>query len=131
MDQQRLEAIIEGIVSQDSRYDVGAYYFLQEALEASLKRRQLEKHVAPSEHIGGPELLDGIRLFALEQFGPMTMTVFNEWGVKRCEDFGEIVYNLIEAGVLGKSEGEGKADFAATYHFKVAFENPFLPKKAR
>ena len=48
-------------------------------------------------HVSGQELLDGIRRFALNQFGPMVVTVFEEWGVHNCRDFGEIVFNMVES----------------------------------
>jgi uncharacterized repeat protein (TIGR04138 family) len=125
----KLEQIVDGIVESDARYKPAAYFFLQEALEATMKAHQLKMQLSANEHISGQDLLQGIREYALEQFGPMTTAVFSDWGISKCEDFGEIVYNLIEAGVLGKTDEESKADFRACYDFKTAFEKPFLPTK--
>jgi uncharacterized repeat protein (TIGR04138 family) len=61
----------------------------------------------------------------------MTLTVFEEWGIRQCSDFGEIVFNLIEAGVLSKTEKDSRADFAEGYDFEEAFRKPFLPKRKR
>jgi uncharacterized repeat protein (TIGR04138 family) len=79
-------------------------------------------------HVTGQELLEGIRDLALNQFGPLAKTVFDHWGVKRCEDFGEIVFNMVEVGLLGKTEKDSRADFAGGYDFDEAFVKPFLPK---
>ena len=81
-------------------------------------------------HVTGQQLLAGIRQHALAQFGPMAATVLNEWGVHRCEDFGEIVFNLVENGVLAKTEQDSRADFQGGYDFDEAFRKPFLPGNA-
>lgn len=75
----------------------------------------------------GAELLDGLRVFALDQYGPLTKTVLNSWGIKRCTDFGEIVFNLIEYNVFSKTENDRREDFVDLYSFDDAFVKPFLP----
>ncbi len=89
--------------------------------------RRLDK----PRHVSGQELLDGLREFALEEFGPMAQTVLGGWGVRRTEDFGEIVFNLVEAGLLGKTDQDSRADFANGYDFDDAFRNPFRPSAQR
>jgi uncharacterized repeat protein (TIGR04138 family) len=79
-------------------------------------------------HVSGQELLAGIRAYALDQFGPMAMTVFEEWGVHNCADFGEIVFNMVEVSLLAKTEQDDRADFEGGYGFEDAFRKPFLPK---
>ena len=120
-------AIIRAIREEDARYSVSAYYFLRQALDYSLKRIDQEEHNDVSRHISGPELLEGIRLFALEQFGPMSLYLLNNWGVKNCKDFGNIVFNLVESQVLGKTENDSPEDFMHGYDFKSAFSSPFAP----
>jgi uncharacterized repeat protein (TIGR04138 family) len=80
-----------------------------------------------SRHVSGQELLEGIRQFALAQFGPMTMSVFAEWGIHSGADFGEIVFNLVESKLLSKTETDSQADFQNGYDFFEAFRRPFLP----
>ena len=58
----------------------------------------------------------------------MAKTVLNSWGVQRCEDFGELVFNLVNKGVLGKTEEDRKEDFAGGYDFEAAFRRPFRPR---
>ena len=80
-------------------------------------------------HVTGQELLGGIRDYALGQFGPMTMTVFEEWGVRSCADFGEIVFNMVEHSLLAKTERDSREDFKDGYDFADAFRKPFLPQR--
>jgi uncharacterized repeat protein (TIGR04138 family) len=57
----------------------------------------------------------------------MTMTVLEEWGVRNCRDFGEIVFNMVEIGLLAKTEKDTREDFDGGYEFEEAFRKPFLP----
>lgn len=122
--------LVEGIRAKDPRYDREAYFFVREALDFT--SRMLEKPAdGPERHISGQELLEGIRRFALEQFGPLALTVLTDWGITRTEDFGELVFNLVEAGSLGKTDQDSREDFAAGYDFASAFEKPFLPRSLK
>lgn len=118
---------LEEIVSQDLRYDRDAYHFLREALEFTVKQRKKARET--SDHVTGQQLLEGIRQYALKEFGPMTPTVFEYWGVRRCEDFGEMVYNFIRAGIFGKTDTDSIEDFHGSYTFHEAFVLPYLPEK--
>src|SRR5262249_29313470 len=80
-------------------------------------------------HVTGPELLDGVRQYALKEFGPMVMTVFDSWGIRSCEDIGHMVFNLIAAGGFGKTEQDSIEDFKNVYDFEEAFVRPFAPAK--
>ena len=73
------------------------------------------------------QLLQGIRDLAITQFGPMTVTVFEEWGIRGCAGFGDIVFNLVEVGFLGTTDTDSRADFQDGYDFFEAFRRPFLP----
>lgn len=114
------------IQAKDKRYQRDAYAFVREALEFTQKSIHKENQRG-GKHISGQQLLAGIREFALQQFGPMTKTVFEEWGVTRCEDFGEIVFNMIEVDWFAKTSKDSRADFAGGYTFDEAFLKPFLP----
>ncbi len=107
---------VEQIVEVDPRYKPDAYEFVMQALwftQRKLKRRG---------HVTGRELLDGIREFGPDQYGPMTKTVFNHWGVMTTDDFGEIVFNMLESGLMGKSESDSRDDFKGVYDFNEAFD---------
>lgn len=116
------------VLEKDPRYNREAYLFIREALEFT--QRNVRKNSGDNtNHITGRELLDGIREFALKQYGPMTSLVLEEWGVRRCEDFGEIVFNMVEHKILSKTENDSREDFKGGYDFMDAFRTPFLPKR--
>lgn len=126
MQEVTFEETLEQILAKDPRYQRDAYLFLREALDYTQKLVGKENG-GKVRHVTGQELLDGIRQFALEQFGPMTLTVFEEWGVRKGSDFGEIVFNMLEIGLLAKTEKDDRADFEGGYDFADAFRKPFLP----
>ncbi|MFM1852001.1 MAG: hypothetical protein RIS54_1685 [Verrucomicrobiota bacterium] len=122
--------IIDLIYKEDRRYAKKAYDFVRQGLDHTVKeiRKQDPKRAGRSFHVSGPELLEGMRVYALEQFGPMARTVLEEWGIKRCHDFGAIVFNLIEYNVFSKTDQDRVEDFSEVYTFEDAFTQPFLPK---
>jgi uncharacterized repeat protein (TIGR04138 family) len=119
---------LDSIVTSDPRYQRDAYVFLRDALDFTTKQQKKTKGVSV-RHVTGPELLDGVRRYALKEFGPMVMTVFDNWGIRSCEDIGNIVFNLIGAGVFGKTEEDSIEHFKNVYDFKEAFVKPFAPEK--
>ena len=119
---------LDSIVASDRRYQRDAYVFLRDALDFTTKQQKKIKGVAV-RHVAGPELLDGVRQYALKEFGPMVLTVFNNWGIHSTEDIGHMVFNLIGAGIFGKTEEDSIEDFKNVYDFKEAFDKPFAPEK--
>lgn len=115
------------ILREDRRYDPEAYHFIREALDDTMRMMDKPREGA-ARHVSGQELLEGIRRFALDQFGPMALTVLHTWGVHGTEDFGHLVFNLVDKGVLGKTENDRPEDFANGYDFEDAFRAPFRPK---
>jgi uncharacterized repeat protein (TIGR04138 family) len=92
------EAAVELIRAKDPRYHREAYQFVRDALDHT--QQSLGKDSSnPIRHVTGQQLLQGIRDYALIQFGPMAMTVLAEWGIHGCQDFGEIVFNMVESRV--------------------------------
>jgi uncharacterized repeat protein (TIGR04138 family) len=125
--------IVGLICKEDARFERHAYTFLRQALDHTVKelKRKNPERTGKSLHVSGSELLQGIRLYALDQFGPLTKTVLNKWGIQRCTDFGDIVFNLIEYNVFSKTESDRREDFADIYDFDEAFVKPFAPVSAR
>jgi uncharacterized repeat protein (TIGR04138 family) len=119
---------LESVVANDPRYQREGYIFLRDALDFTTKQQKKIKGVSV-RHVTGPELLDGVRRYALKEFGPMVMTVFDSWGIRSCEDIGHMVFNLIGAGVFGKTEEDSIKDFKNVYDFDEAFVKPFAPAK--
>lgn len=125
--------IVGLICKEDPRFDRKAYNFVRQALDHTVKevkRRQPER-TGKSQHVTGAELLNGIRDYALDQYGPLAKTVLTSWGIKRCPDFGDIVFNLIEYNVFSKTESDRREDFAELYSFDDAFVKPFQPAGSR
>ena len=84
-----------------------------------------------SAHVTGAELLEGIRQFALEQFGLMTRTVFRRWGIFSTDDFGRIVFELIDRGELRKTERDQLSDFFSVYEFEDVFDREYRVDTAK
>ncbi len=126
MHEVTFEEALEQLQAKDHRYHRDAYLFVRDALDHTQKSIVRENR-GKMRHISGQELLSGIREFALQQFGPMAMMVFGEWGVRSCQDFGEIVFNMVEAGLLAKTDKDTRDDFKDGYGFEEAFRKPFLP----
>jgi uncharacterized repeat protein (TIGR04138 family) len=112
------------IVQKDPRYTYEAYEFVFAGLEHTLERLGRQGGDKPTEeagkHVTGPELLDGIRDLALREFGLMARTVFRQWGVNCTGDFGEIVFNLIDAQLMSKTDEDSRADFRDVYDLDKA-----------
>ena len=125
--------IVTLICKEDPRFDRKAYDFVRQGLDHTVKELRKKETVRAdkSRHVSGPELLDGLRAYALEQYGPLAKTVLNAWGVNRCRDFGDIVFNLIEYNVFSKTENDRREDFADMFSFDEAFVKPFRPVKHR
>jgi uncharacterized repeat protein (TIGR04138 family) len=125
--------IVDLICREDPRFDRRAYTFLRQALDHTVKelRKRHPERTSRSQHVSGAELLAGIRDFALEQYGPLTKTVLNSWGLTRCSDFGDLVFNLIDYNVFSKTDSDRREDFAEIYDFEEAFVKPFVPAKSR
>ena len=126
--------IVSLICKEDIRFDRKAYDFVRLGLDHTVKeiRKKDAGRSGKSRHVTGPELLDGLRAYALEQFGPLTKTVLNSWGVCRCQDFGDIVFNLIEYNAFSKTDSDRREDFDDVFDFDCAFREEFrivVPEK--
>jgi len=126
MQEINLDEALDLIRARDSRYEREAYFFVREALDHTQKHLGHDRRGAVA-HVTGQQLLEGIRDFALTQFGPMTMLVLEEWGIRNCRDFGEIVFNMVDIGLLSKTDTDTRVDFDSGYEFYEAFRKPFLP----
>lgn len=110
---------IETVIQKNHQYKFEAYSFVMAALHHTVSK------LPKSRHISGSELLHGIRNYAQEQFGPMARTVLNYWGVRKTEDFGQIVFALVEVGILRKQPDDTLEDFKDVYDFKEVFDKGY------
>lgn len=104
-------------------YPPEAYAFLQEGLSYTSSRLAEEETLEPTDgrHVTGQELCIGLRDFAIEQYGLLARTVLECWGIRRTEDFGRIVFSMVEAGLMRKTDEDCLEDFQFVYDFEEAF----------
>jgi uncharacterized repeat protein (TIGR04138 family) len=114
-------ANVRAVAEKAGKYDLHAYLFVFEALEYTLKQAGKRRHVT------GRELLEGIRAFSLINFGRMGRTVFNQWGISETADFGRIVFSLVDAGLMSKTETDSLDDFTGGFDFEEVFERNYVP----
>ena len=116
-DKRSFAQVVEEVCSEDKRYKPDSYEFIMQALHFTQKKLKRQSHIS------GKELLEGVREFAIEQYGPMAKTVLGHWGITRTEDFGNIVFNLVVKNVLSKNEQDRPEDFKDVFDFEVVFGN--------
>jgi uncharacterized repeat protein (TIGR04138 family) len=118
---------IKDIIKKDPRYSLQAYQFVFEALDYTTNMLGKNQHKTTDQdrHVTGKQLMEGVRKYALKQFGFMALTVFEQWGIHQDADFGNIVFNLVESGLMGKTETDSPDDFKNTYDLKKVFEEGF------
>ena len=119
MDTDSFQEVIDLIYQKDSRYKIDAYSFIMEALAYTQKKFRSPKHVT------GDELLEGVKELLLHKFGSMTIRVLEHWGINQTEDFGNIVFNLVENRVLSKTEDDTLEHFRNRYNFQEVFDHGY------
>ncbi len=113
---EQFSTIVDDICEHDMRYQQGAYAFVMESLSYTQKKYKASKHVS------GEEILEGIKELLMKKFGPMTMPVLKNWGIKSTVDFGNIIFNLVDNEILSKT----KEDDIQTFHDGYDFDDVFL-----
>ncbi len=116
---QEFYTLIDQICDVDPRYKSDAYEFLMEALAFTQRRFKRCKHVS------GEELLEGITQLLMQKFGPLTLLVLNHWGIKCTEDFGNIVFNLVDNKILSKDSEDNIDSFQNGYDFNEVFDRGY------
>jgi uncharacterized repeat protein (TIGR04138 family) len=124
---------LEDVVKKHPRYAYEAYEFMFHALNFTQKMLGREPPeegadpgaAGPQHHVSGQELLEGIRVLALREFGLLARTVFHLWGIDRTDDFGEIVFNLVEAELMSKTSEDNRDDFRGVYDLDEALVHGF------
>ena len=123
---QSLEDIVDAIVAKYPEYAPDAYFFMTQALDASVKRFRKPDS---DPHLSAEELYLGFCATALEEYGPMALLVLEHWGIESSKDVGELVYNLIEFGVFGRRSGDYREQFRSLPPLRKLLDEPFVPKK--
>jgi len=117
------------ILAKAGPYPLAAYSFVQEGLRFTVRRVHEDRAQDPglggmgaSEHVSGQQLCVGLRDYAIEQYGMLARAVLEHWHVRRTDDFGRMVFALIEAGAMSKTPQDTPEDFAGVYDFDEAFD---------
>ena len=111
---------IEKIAWEAGRYSPAAFKFVYEGLGYTVQNIADEPR-----HVSGQTLCEGLRRMAIEKYGRLALLVLNSWGIRTTRDFGEIVFNLVEAGLLSRTDNDTREDFTDVYDFEQAFEREF------
>ena len=107
--------------SRRRAYHSNAYQFVFAALRHAQESLGRDRTDQSTGHVSGRELLHGVRDLASQHFGLLAIVVFAEWGIHGTEDFGKIVFELIEAGEMRKTDDDHLEDFVDVYDFHKAF----------
>jgi len=122
--QEPREKSLSEVVESVGVYPMEAFHFVQQGLAFSVD--QIHAGNVPAEpeqrHISGQQLCEGLRQFALTKWGMLARTVLTRWQITSTMDFGRIVFALIDAGHMQKTDRDRIEDFRNVYDFKSAFE---------
>jgi uncharacterized repeat protein (TIGR04138 family) len=127
MDETKFREAVRKIVKDDPRYAVEAYEFVSKAVVFTMLTLGRDK--TPDHHISGQELLDGFKRYAIQEFGPMAGEIMKSWGFSNSLDVGNVVFNLVNRKLLGKTENDSISDFKSGFDFEKAFSEPFKTEK--
>lgn len=115
---------VDSLTIETSEYPIDAFAFVQEGLRHTVEslERNSDHLDAPNRHVSGRELCIGLRDFALGQYGLLARTVLEQWGIERTDDFGEIVFAMVDAGLMRANDDDTTDDFSGVYQFDQAFD---------
>lgn len=130
------------LLRKDKRFPLDAYLFVRESLSWAADEMNLEscRYDGPEleldesadqpveRHLTGQELCEAIRQYALNQFGYMARVVLNNWNIRSTSDFGDIVYNMIDVGLMKKSPRDCRSHFDDVYDFDDVFDRQYEMK---
>lgn len=77
-------------------------------------------------HVSGAQLCLGLRDYAIQRYGLMSRSVLNRWGIRGTRDFGRIIFAMVEAGLMRKTDDDTLDDFDGVYQFDEAFADPVV-----
>ncbi len=118
---------LRAIWKKDGRYAIEAYQFLYDALDHAVRMTGRAGQEVDKRHVTGQELLEGMRVRASELYGPLAAHVWRSWGVQRTRDWGEIVFLLVEEGLMNRQETDSIEDFDEVFDLEQAFVESYQP----
>ena len=118
-------------IARQSKYPVDAFIFVQQGLDYTVRKihGETEDEIDPEQmqdrHVSGAELCHGLRQFAIRQYGMLARTVLKRWRINSCEDFGRIVFAMVEAELMHKTDNDRVEDFVGVFAFD---DEAFMPR---
>lgn len=105
-------------------YPPEAFVFVQQGLRHTIEKIRRQDSSVPREgrHVSGQELCLGLRDFAILQFGRLARAVLERWRIHRTEDFGRIVFAMVDGGLMRKTDDDSIDDFKGVYEFDEVFD---------
>ncbi len=116
------------VALRDGRYAPEAFQFLFESLDHAVRIAGRSDEEGTARHVSGQELLEGMRAYALELFGPLAAQVWRSWGVVSTLDWGHVVFRLVDEKLLNRQETDSLEDFRDGFDFEEAFVRHYRPK---
>ena len=115
------------VVARRTRYPLAAFVFVQRGLDFTVRRahgevdESLPEHLQPNRHITGRQLCFGLRDLAVQEYGLLAKAVLRRWNIHRSEDFGRIVFAMVDGGLMRKTDDDTIDDFSGVLNFNDAF----------
>ncbi len=122
MDADAIERF-EAAVRQDGRYPLEAFEFLHHGLARATQQKHGEHSPGTPQHVTGQELSVALRTLAIERYGQLAPEVLRRWNIRATRGFGEMVYLMIDAGLMGRQDSDDITDFDHVYDFRAAFSS--------
>ena len=117
---------VRKILLKDDRYHPDSYEFVNDAVIYTVKMFEAKRTAGESRHVSGQELLIGVTEYAIQKFGPLAYEVIYEWGIKEGMSVGNIVFNMLEYGLLSKTDRDSLEDFNVSIDFEKKLKAPFI-----
>jgi uncharacterized repeat protein (TIGR04138 family) len=114
-------------LARSTKYPVDAFFFVQRGLDYTAQKvhgQGKPDDEAAARHVSGQQLCHGLRDYALAQYGMLARTVLQHWNITKSEDFGVIVFAMIRAKLMRKTDEDSFEDFRGVYDFNQAFAVP-------
>ena len=127
------EIDLKQIMTDAGGYSPESYRFIRDGLahtvrivhgDAALAAPPTSEDEEDSRHVSGEQLCDGLRDFGVKQYGLLARTVLSRWGIRSTEDFGKIIFAMVDAGLMRTTEDDHLEDFVGVYDFDDAFREP-------
>jgi len=125
-DKPTKEKSVQQVVEDLGLYPPEAYAFIQQGLSFTVQKLHGNvKDPKANRHVSGPDLCEGLRELALSQWGRLARTVLRRWNITTTLDFGRIVFAMVEAGLMQKTDDDSLEDFRNVFEFRTALENEY------